>query len=441
MGQQINVEIILEKDFTQTPNKPLSGIQELSWDASGVWSKCIKNKSGWSINWDLFEKTHGISKQRRINALKELKDKRYCVEKTYMDGKTHCYVYYFSKLPMSEELVEYLLETPYEQIPNDLDVQTIQKILKVWISQSSKRDLVNEIAKSTPYINNIITNNTNLKILNEKQAEINFRSVEQENSFNLYNHDSHDTCEHDSNNTLTISEKINKHDNMENFGGDTKLHKTSNCVTIPKRAKSTKCNKGLDADGNVTKNKMEVHKAQGEVPLSNILESTSGKKLSNQTVTEQEINRAQKVANETKQLVTDLKFENAKAAIRKNTKTKRKDKISTLVKKDFSGDLQNAMLNYVDFFIESGKKMLEGNYRALVQKLNELSKGDEKKKLEIVNNSLRNCWLDFYDIKPQVKQNKKSSNTPQFQFEETNAVEDDDSCEAATDEFGNVLLF
>lgn len=443
MGHQINVEIVLEKDFTQTPNKPLSGKEELSWDACTLLTKCAKNKSGWIIDWGLFEEIHGISKQRRITALKELKDKKYCVEKTYMEGKVHCYVYYFSKLPMQEELFEYLLETPYEQIPKILDTITIEKILKIRISQSSKRDCVNEIAKNAPYSNNIISNNINLNNTNKKQAEIYFRSGDQEDSLNNINHE-HETCSHDSTDNDTFSEKLDKtQNNMENFGGDTNLNKSLQSVTTPKSpkiTKSTRCVKGVDANGNTTRNKMEVEKAKGEVPVNDILNEVGGKALGQQTEIEQQINRSQKVANETKQALTDLKAENAKAAIRKNTKSKRKDKISKLVKEDFQGDLQNAMLNYIDFFIESGKKMLEGNYRALVQKLDDLSKGDEQKKLEIINNSLRNCWLDLYDIKQdnKTKYDKSKTETPQFLFEDdSNKV----LGKAVRDEFGNVITF
>jgi len=415
MGQQINIEVIIENDYNIVPNKPLSGKHELSWDASGVWVRCIKNVSGWHLNWDTFEKLHGISKQRRIIALKELKKKKYCVEKSFMQGKVPCYVYYFSKLPMVDELVDYLEKTPYELIPKILDKETVQKILQILKSKSAYADLHKQICIST-YYNNTNINKTNLNntnFNNKSQASLG-DGVNSSFSFNSNKHDIHDTCIqvlHDSAEGSTFSNEIDKTELNSSGASLTKLHNSSQTVTNPVspsiKKKSSKTYKGTNAEGKLTKNKAEVLAAQPKQSLNDVMVEQMGIVAGNQTEDEKAVARQNTETKKQKAASDEIKMEFVKEGIRTKRKTKREGLIFRYIDADFQGELNKVLKDYFTFYISSGKPIQEVNYRYMIQDLEKFSGGDENKKLEIVKRSLTNCWMNFYAL----KENDKSSSS------------------------------
>lgn len=414
------------RGFTQIDNQPLDGIDELSFIACCIWIKLLRNKNGWELKWENFEKKHGISNDARIKGLKELTEKGYYLEDKYRDGRIWKYNYFVFEYPLTLEEQNIFKEKIFPILRN------VNSEFQIRLSDFG-------FPKCTQYYNNTNINNTNLNNIEDNKAEINFRSLDSSENFNNENI----TCNHDSETNLTFSKKHDLQNNMENSGGDTNLNKTIQPVTIPKKSKSTKTHKGI-VDGKVSRNAMEVAMAQPKQSVNVVLNGTGAYAMGGMTEETKLKHQEKDTLMEIQDKLYDL---NAKNAIRKNTQNSRKEKIFGLIKKEFTGDLQKVLLNYMEFYIESGKKMIEVNYRAFLEKLNKLSNGDEQKKIEIVKTSLSNCWLEIFPLneKNNNKTNYKSNATPQFIFEQEDKqkeeYEESDYYTAATDENGNLLMF
>ena len=383
--------------FLQMDNRVVEdNYTDLSVEAYMVLTRCLANISGWQINWKHFQKKYNITNNKRLSALKELISKGHCVMDSWKNGKAWEYNYVFFEIALSEEELEEFTQKILPELRNR-NLEFKNKDSKIRILKSAQYIIYNNINK-TNLKNNNSTKNTYVCV-----SEENFK-----NNINI-NDSSCETCDMDSPNEMTFSEKHDSNDELGNFGGVTNLNNSQQSVTNPPKVKNGKQFKVKKADGTVSKNKMEYQMSQESKSLSEINGNAKGA-LGKQTDEESALAQSKRLNNQVQETLKEI---NAKKNVSKKAKQKRENEIFTLIEQDFKDDMKVIVHDYFDFLIQDGRQVYAANYRSMIRILEDLSEGDEKKKRSIVEQSLSRGWQGFYPLLEMKNNTKNNSKTVQ----------------------------
>lgn len=409
-------------------NKPL-----LSLEARGMYVTIMNlaNMPNWTITENGLAKICGCSRDRVQSVLKQLEQAGYLISnKNAIHDDSGAFK--AKKVYVFRETVD----SKWWEIQDESD--ETDDTLKNFSSPLQENPLKefplqeNPLKENPAHINNIIYKiNKNINKIENKESDF-----LQENNLNNINNQ-HDTCEHDSSYISTFRKDLNKHDNMENFAVATNINNSQQSVTNPSVPTVKKSHKQFTAtkeDGTVSKNKMEYQMSQDPKSLNDIAGEKKGA-LGKQTDEEKALAEAKRLNNETKQNIQAI---NARKSVNKKAKNKRKNEIFSLIEQDFTGELQQMMIDYFDFLIQLGRPIEAPSYRAMLRILDELSGGDDKKKEAIVNQSLARGWQGFYALKDDSK-NQKTWKTVQPILAHQDEEEPEEK--EFRDENGNLITF
>lgn len=167
MGYIFKTEEI-DKNFTKIPNSVIQNNDyNLSLEALVVLSHSISHKYFYELNLDYFEKKFKISKEKRQKAMKELKNKKFLMEKEFRVGSRYARLYLFSPIPMTDDEIK-----EYEKI---FEKEKEKEYLKEYSKNNGnyeKKDIFKKISKSK--VNNQSYKNTKGSISKEDNTSNSF---------------------------------------------------------------------------------------------------------------------------------------------------------------------------------------------------------------------------------------------------------------------------
>ena len=100
--------IIVHKENNDTINDNMFK-GKLSWDACCLLAKVISESDNITVDWNVFEHKHNVSKQKRIKALKELIQEGYAYIDKRRKGSAWTYDFWFFEKPQSHDMIEEML--------------------------------------------------------------------------------------------------------------------------------------------------------------------------------------------------------------------------------------------------------------------------------------------------------------------------------------------